>query len=308
MKVLKRGLYAQVLAVRPGSPAATAGIQPGDVIRKIDGESVGALSAWALERRLRGAEGSEVVLLRYAAATSNLGKVTLRRALPAQPALEVRREEKLTLVALPDLGAGRSDELKVLLAGLDHAKPLVLDLRNCMGGDLAEAARAAGLFVGAAVPLVTVQEPGAKEGEVQESPVAAQPAGQPAFSRVAVLLGPSAFGAPEALAAGLKKAGIEVFGERSSGLGVERTRINLRQGGAVELVTKRWLGAGGEKLDRAGVEPTTALKGLKPGEDPLPKLLPLLEAKPAEKGDKAPAKAASLRPGTARTPAVPEVA
>jgi C-terminal processing protease CtpA/Prc len=155
---------------------------------------------------------------------------------------------------------------------------------------------------------VTVQEPGAKEGEVQESPVAAQPAGQPAFSRVAVLLGPSAFGAPEALAAGLKKAGIEVFGERSSGLGVERTRINLRQGGAVELVTKRWLGAGGEKLDRAGVEPTTALKGLKPGEDPLPKLLPLLEAKPAEKADKAPAKAASLRPGTARTPAVPEVA
>jgi len=122
------------------------------------------------------------------------------------------------------------------------------------------------------------------------------------------LPGPSAFGVPAGLAACLKKAGFEVFGERSSGLGVERTRINLRQGGAVEIVTKRWLGAGGEKLDRAGVEPTTALKGLKPGEDPLPKLLPLLEAKPAEKAATAPAKAASLRPGSFRIPTLPEVA
>ena len=146
------------------------------------------------------------------------------------------------------------------------------------------------------VPFVTVQEAGTKEGEVKNVPMPIVPAGLPAFAKAVVLVGPGTFGAPEALAASLKKMGLAVFGERTSGLGVERTRIALRQGGAVELVNKRWLGAGGEKLDRTGIEPTTALKGLKLGEDPLPKLLPLLEAKPAEKTDaKAASKAARLR-------------
>ena len=65
---------------------------------------------------------------------------------------------------------------------------------------------------------------------------------------------------------------------------MERARVPLRQGGAVELVSRRWLGAGGEKLDRAGVVPQTPLRGLKPNEDPLPKILESL-AKPAPKAD-----------------------
>ncbi len=298
MKVVKRGIYAQVLAVRPGSPAAEGGILPGDFIRKIDGDSVGDMSAWTLERRLRGPEGSEVTLLRHAGANGNLSKSTLHRVSLARPAIEVRREEKATLVTLPDLGPGRAEELKALLKDLDHAKPLVLDLRVCMGGDLPEAAKAAGCFSAAAAPLVTVQEAAPKEGELKDVPVPVVPSGLPVFPRAAVLLGNGTFGAPEALASSLKKMGFAVYGERSSGLGVERARINLRQGGAVELVVRRWLGAGGEKLDRAGVEPTTAVKGLKPSEDPLPKLLPLLEAKPAEKpAEKAATKAAVLFPG-----------
>ncbi|HEX9081725.1 MAG TPA: PDZ domain-containing protein [Holophagaceae bacterium] len=64
--VVKRNIfYAQVLAVRPGGPAAKAGIQPGDIIRKVDGDSVGLLSAWTLERRFHGAPGAPLDLYRY---------------------------------------------------------------------------------------------------------------------------------------------------------------------------------------------------------------------------------------------------
>ena len=69
------------------------------------------------------------------------------------------------------------------------------------------------------------------------------------------------------------------MGERTAALGVQRTRILLKQGGAVELVNRRWLGAGGEKLDRQGVAPDYSLRGLQPDEDPLPKVLDALEAK-----------------------------
>ena len=78
---------------------------------------------------------------------------------------------------------------------------------------------------------------------------------------MAIFQAPSTQGAAELLAATLKKAGMAVVGERSLGLMVERARFPLRQGGAVELVHRRYLGAGGEKLDRQGVVPTSAVRG-----------------------------------------------
>lgn len=269
--LVKRVIYAQVVAVRPGSPAAQAGIQPGDVIRKIDGDSIGPLSVWHMERRLRGPVGSSVTLLRYAGAEAQLGKVTLQRSVIPRAPLGVRKEDKATLITLPDLATGRAAELKALLPTLDHALPLVVDLRNCAGGDLAEAALVAGLL-GQAGPLATVQEPGPKE-----TPLTIAAAGLAPFPKLALLTAPSTVGPAEALAAGLKKQQVRLVGERTAGLGVERMRIPLKQGGAVDLVTRRWVGAGGEKLDRQGVTPQNPLRGLKAGEDPLPKVLPLLD-------------------------------
>lgn len=310
LKVLKRGIYAQVVAVRPGSPAAEAGFQTGDVIRRINGESLKDLSAWAVERALRGPEGSELTLLRYAAGATTSSQVKLYRTRPARAAVSVRREEKAVLIAVPDLGPGRGDEVKAALAGLDPRLPVVLDLRACMGGELAEAAKATGCFSAQPAPVATVQEASGKDGEPRESPVASVPAGPAVPARAVVLVGPGTWGAPEALASALKKLGVPVYGERSAGLGVERNRLLLRQGGAVEIVTKRWVGAGGEKLDRAGVEPTVALRGLKATEDPLPRLLPLLEAKPEPKAaDKAaPKTALLLRPASLKPAAAAEVA
>lgn len=284
MVVVKRGIYAQVVAVQPGGPAAKAGLQSGDVIRKFNGESLGPMSAWTLERRLRGSDGSEVNLLRYAVSDNQLGKVTLHRELPQRPAMGLRKDEKAVLITVPDLSVGRAAELKALLQGLDHEKPLVLDLRTCLGGTLTEAAQAGGLF--ASGPLATIQEAGGRETVVAMVNGLLEP-----FKKPALLVGPGTLGAPEAFTSALKKAGIRVIGDRTAGFGVERTRVLLRQGGALELVSKRWLGPGGEKLDRQGVVPDQVLHGLKPDEDPLPKLLPLLDtplassegAKPSKK-------------------------
>ena len=270
MVILKRAIYAQVVAVHPGGPAAKAGIQPGDVIRKFDGDSIGPMSAWSLERRLRGPVGSDVSLLRYALSDNQLAKVTLQRELPQRLPLGLRKEEKATLITVPDLSPGRAAELKALLQNVDRKNPLVLDLRTSVGGTLAEAAQAGGML--ASGPLATVQEAGGKE-----APLLLLPGGIEPFHKVALLVGPGTLGAPEALASALKKAGLRVIGDRTAGLGVERSRILLRQGGALEIVSKRWVGAGGEKLDRQGVVPDQVLRGLKADEDPLPKVLPLLD-------------------------------
>jgi C-terminal processing protease CtpA/Prc len=51
----------------------------------------------------------------------------------------------------------------------------------------------------------------------------------------------------------------------------------LKQGGAVELVSRRWVGLGGEKLDRQGVAPDQVLK-LTDSDDALAKVLAALQA------------------------------
>ncbi|NTW86656.1 MAG: PDZ domain-containing protein [Holophagaceae bacterium] len=271
LTVLKRGIYASVLAVTPGGPAAKAGIQPGDVLRKMDGDSVGRLSAWALERRLRGPVGSSLDLYRYNA-TGDLTKTTVVRALPDSAGLTVKPGTGALLVALPDLLPGRAEELKKALATADRSQTLLLDLRLCERGAMDEAALVAGLL-GAKGSFATVQEAGKPDLAL---PVAGS--GAP-FARLALLVGRSTLGAPEVLAACLKKGGARTFGERTPGLGVERSRFLLKQGGAVELVSRRWLGLGGEKLDRQGVTPEQVLR-LTETDDALAKVLTVLASPP----------------------------
>jgi C-terminal processing protease CtpA/Prc len=278
LMVIKRGIYASVLAVRPGGPAAKAGIQPGDVIRKMDGDSVGRLSAWTLERRLRGAEGSTLDLYRYNA-TGDLTKTTLQRQRLEGRATALKAGPGGLLLSLPDLKPGRVEEARRLLASADHGQTLVLDLRGCQLGSMEEGAALAGLL-GAKGTFATLQEAGKPDRTVPVTGTASP------FTRVAVLVGRQTVGAPEVLAACLKKDGYRVLGERTPGLGVERERFPLKQGGAVELVSKRWLGLGGEKLDREGIVPDKVLR-LNDTDDALARTLEALQSPAATPAAKA---------------------
>ncbi|MFZ1376796.1 MAG: S41 family peptidase [Geothrix sp.] len=269
LMVVKRGIYGTVVAVTPGGPAAKAGLQAGDVIRKVDGDSVGRLSAWALERKLRGPEGSSLDLYRYNA-TGDLTKTTITRQRLAPGALTLKPGQNALLLSLPDLGSGRAEEIGKTLTAADRGQTLVLDLRQCQRGSVEEAAAVAGLL-GLKGAFATLQEAGKPERSL-----AVTGTGAP-FARLALLVGRSTLGASEVLASCLKKGGVRTFGERTPGLGVERTRFALKQGGAVELVSRRWVGLGGEKLDRQGVVPDQVLR-MTETEDALARVLTALAA------------------------------
>ena len=271
LMVVKRGIYATVVAVTPGGPAAKSGIQSGDVIRKVDGDSVGRLSTWALERKLRGPEASSLDLYRYNA-TGDLTKTTVARQRLAPGILIVKQGQGALMASLPDLNAGRADELKKALATADRSQTLVLDLRQCQRGSMEEAAAVAGLL-GTKGAFATLQEAGKSDRSVVVTGLGAP------FARLALLTGRATVGAAEVLASCLKKSGARTFGERTPGLGVERSRFLLKQGGAVELVSKRWVGLGGEKLDRQGVVPDQILR-MADTEDALARVLTALAAPP----------------------------
>ncbi len=295
--VVKRAIYATVLAVVPGGPAAKAGIQAGDVIRKMDGDSVARISAWALERKLRGPAGSSLDLYRYNA-TGDLTKTTVQRQLVPPGAVVLKQGPGALLVSLPDLAPGRAEELKEALTAADRGQTLVLDLRQCLKGSMDEAAALAGLL-GSKGNFATLQEAGRPDRML---PVTG--AGT-AFVRLTLLVGRSTLGASEVLASCLKKGGARTFGERTPGFGVERTRFALKQGGAVELVSKRWVGLGGEKLDRQGVVPDQVLH-LTDADDPLAKVLAALAAPAPKPGASKPEGTVVPVPPTGPAPVPPK--
>src|SRR4029453_3157872 len=59
---ITRQYYLRVIAARDGSPAAKAGLMPGDYIRAIDGQSTRDVPVYEGARLLRGRPGSKVPL------------------------------------------------------------------------------------------------------------------------------------------------------------------------------------------------------------------------------------------------------
>jgi carboxyl-terminal processing protease len=283
LTLIKDRLFAIVIGVVPGSPAAKAGLQVGDGIRKMDGESLGSMSHWTMERKLRGPVGSEVTLVRMASGSSELKNAVLKREKLQRPTIESRIDHRAIMVMLPDITEGRAKELNNLLKTTNTALPLVVDLRKCNGGSYDEAAKVASLL-GCDGVFATLQETGHPD-----RPLNILSPEKLVFKKIAVLTGLGTVGSAETLAVALKHLGdrpdndtpetskavptVIILGDRTIGQAVERRRFPLKQGGAVEIVTRRWLGCGGEPLDKMGPMPDYTLRGIPASEDILPRIL-----------------------------------
>src|SRR5215831_15778403 len=142
----------KVISPQDGSPAAQAGIKPGDLIFSIDKEPVYDLTLGEAEQKLRGPTGSEVEL-------------TLRRGNAAPIDLKIKREPfKLKTVSARvlkgDIGylriAGFDPDTSAALTGAVQEvrqqagkKPagFIIDLRNNPGGNLDAAVAVADAFL-----------------------------------------------------------------------------------------------------------------------------------------------------------------
>jgi carboxyl-terminal processing protease len=301
LTLLKTQLFAIVVGVAPESPAALAGFQVGDRVRKLNGESLGPMSHWALERKMKGSVGSEIDLVRMPSGTTEIKKAVIKRALPKRASITSREESNALMVALPDLAEGRAKELGGLLKAADKKRPLILDLRRCVGGTYEEAAKIASLL-GSTGVFATLQETGQPD-----RPLDAPQSEVINFPKIAILNGLGTVGPAEALAVALRHLGekglggqkaakmVITLGERTVGLAVERRRFPIKQGGAVELVTRRWMGCGGERLDRTGPPPDYSLRGIPDSEDILPRVLEALEKGPPKQSGESNSVASLLR-------------
>ena len=270
---LTRQYYVQVVAARDGSPAAQAGLRPGDYIRQIDGNPTRMMSVVRARQLLRGAAGSAVglevirgnaaepVTLDVVRGGSRSANVTSRIAAPGVGYLRIAEFDATTVGAI---GAA-NDTLAE-----QGAESLVIDLRGTAAGAFETGIAAAELFTDAD-PLVM------RESSSEQLPVARGPRRPSVEAPVVLLTNYGTAGAAELFAAALTDAGrAETVGIRTAGRAAEQTLVRLPDGGGLLLSSTRYLTASGEPIHRQGVAAAV------PVEEPAAELDPAAPTTPDE--------------------------
>lgn len=140
-----------VISPLEGTPAAAAGIQAGDIIRKIDQQNTADMDLYDAIRLLRGSEGSRVTITLARPRLDTDVEVEVHRA--EIPANNVRAsfmlDQKTGYVALKDFGESAAEEMETAILSLQEQgmSQLVLDLRGNPGGLLPQAIAVSSLFV-----------------------------------------------------------------------------------------------------------------------------------------------------------------
>jgi carboxyl-terminal processing protease len=134
---LTRQYYLRVVSARDGSPAAKAGIRPGDFIRAIDNRPTRDMSAYEGNRLLRGAPGTKVSLLLIRGNAADPHMVDLVRERVAGPEVTSRMADGTTgYVRVLQFSADSPARIKQAIDALAKtgATRYIVDLRGTSRG------------------------------------------------------------------------------------------------------------------------------------------------------------------------------
>ena len=255
-----RRYYLQVVAVRDGSPAAAAGIAPGDYVRAIDGDPTRLLSVMEGKQRLHGEPGTTITLSLIRGSTQEPYDIPLVRARLADAAVSGRLLEEAEGVAylrIPAFGedvadavTDQVDELanQAIIEFGGRAEHLIIDLRSAAEGTYEAALAAADLFV-AEGTLAIRAEPGDTRTTLEAEDGAI---GSP----LTLLIDFGSSGPAEVFAAALVEHGrATTVGQRTAGRTSLQRLVPLPDGSGLWLSWARYLNGAGESIHPFGIEP-----------------------------------------------------
>ena len=279
-----RRYYVQVIGVLDGSPAAEAGILPGDFVRAIDQEPTRLLSAIEGERRLRGDPGTEVKLSLIRGSTQEPYEITLVRETLAAPGVDGRllsgEGAGIGYIRIPAFGGDTAAQVAgsaATLAGAG-ATHLILDVRRAAEGTFEAAIDAAELFLDGGT-LAIRDEP----GEVR-SAIDADDGTAAITLPVTVLTNYGTSGPAEVFVAALvERDRATSVGRQTSGRTSLQRLVRLPDGSGIWISWARYLTPSGDAIHPFGLEPDIPVEVVLPelGE-PLPDTDPVLDRAIAE--------------------------
>jgi len=266
------GLGIEVLQVDGGlkivspiddTPAARAGIRPGDSIVKINGKLVDPQNVNEMFQQLRGKPGSKITLTIVHEGSDKLVDLPLVRELISVSSVKVRElEPGYAYIRISqfqdDTAADLQKKLGELIAKNGPQKGAVLDLRNNPGGLLTAAVGVSDDFLDNGVIVTT-------RGRLPDANMSfsAHPGDQLDGAPMIVLTNHGTASAAEIVSGALKDNHRALtMGQRSFGKGVVQTVLPLDADHAVKITTARYYTPDGTSIQAEGIKPDIALADL----------------------------------------------
>lgn len=256
-----------VIAPIEGTPAAKAGLMPGDEIAEINGKSTKGISVEEAAKLIKGPINTEV-------------KLTLMRNKQKLVVPIVRAEIPIKAVQTAKVLDGNvgyirlssfisqqaNKEMRDALSQLSKAKGLILDLRDNPGGLLTNAIDISNMFLEGGNIVSTVDRDGYKTPAMSDShPMTTQP--------MAILINQGSASASEITSGALRDNGrAQLVGQRTFGKGLVQGINRLEDGSGVNITIARYLTPNDTDINKKGISPDVAVdlteKDYKDGKGP----------------------------------------
>jgi carboxyl-terminal processing protease len=257
--------FVKVIAPIDDTPAAKAGIQPGDLIVKIDEMPVKGMSLTDAVKKMRGEPGSKITLTVVREGAAEALVVEMKRDIIAVSSVRSRLlEPGLAYVRVTTFstttGKVLSEEFKKLRKQSSvPLKGMVLDLRNNPGGVLNAAVEVSDAFIDKG-PIVSIK------GRVTDAnrEYNATPGDMLDGKPIVVLVNGGSASASEIVAGALQdtKRAL-VVGTKTFGKGSVQTILPLQNDSAIKLTTARYYTPSGRSIQAEGISPDISIRQVK---------------------------------------------
>jgi carboxyl-terminal processing protease len=243
-----------IVAPFDGSPAQKAGVKPGDVILKVNGNDVSGQSLTQIVSQVSGPAGTQVTLTLQDPNTGTTRDLTITRAKIQIHNVTWHMLPGTTLahIRVAAFSSGATDDLKKALqeAKTQGATGIVLDLRNDPGGLLSEAVSVASQFLSSGNVMLE------KDAQGNTKPLPVEKGGIATDIPMVVLINNGTASAAEIVSGALKDAKrATLIGETTFGTGTVLNEFPLSDGSALLLATEEWLTPNGTSFWHKGIQP-----------------------------------------------------
>ncbi|GAA6191239.1 peptidase S41 [Phaeobacter gallaeciensis] len=250
--------FVKVVSPIDGTPADEAGVEAGDFITHVDGESLLGLTLDKAVELMRGPVGSEIIITVVREGEQEPFDISIIRDTIKLTAVRVRSEGTSVVLRVttfndqtyPNLKEGMENQIEEA-GGIDKVNGFILDLRNNPGGLLTQAIKVSDGFLDEG-EIVSTRGRNVADGERFNATVGDLAQGKP----LVVLINGGSASASEIVAGALQdhRRAI-VIGTKSFGKGSVQTVMPLRGDGAMRLTTARYYTPSGRSIQALGVSP-----------------------------------------------------
>ncbi|WP_417279538.1 S41 family peptidase [Celeribacter sp.] len=250
--------FVKVVAPMDGTPADIAGIEAGDFITGVDGQSVLGMTLDETVEMMRGPVGSEIIITVVREGVEEPFDVSIIRDTIKLTAVRSRVEDHAIVLRVttfndqtyPNLESGLKEGIEEL-GGIDNVDGIIVDLRNNPGGLLDQAIKVSDAFLDEG-EIVSTRGRSPEESTRVNATAGDLAEGKP----IVVLINGGSASASEIVSGALQDHHrAVVVGTKSFGKGSVQTVMPLRSEGAMRLTTARYYTPSGRSIQALGISP-----------------------------------------------------